>query len=52
MDALTKAREVWLLLLQAEQLITNDPDYHPSIINNIGNCMTQVEYLKQELGDE
>ena len=52
MDALTKAREVWLLLLQAEQLVINDPSYHPSIINNIGSCMTQVEYLKLELGDE
>jgi hypothetical protein len=52
MDTLDKAREVWLLLLQAEQLVINDPHFHPSIINNIGNCMTQVECLKQELGDE
>ena len=52
MDALDKAREVWLLLFQAEQLVINDPNYHPSILDNIDNCMTQVEYLKQELGDE
>jgi len=51
MDALTKAREVWLLLLQAEQLIINDPNYY-AVIDNIDNCMTQVEHLKQELGDE
>jgi hypothetical protein len=46
MDRYAKASEVWFLLHQAEQLIINDPDYHPNIIQSLNNCMDIVEILQ------
>jgi hypothetical protein len=44
-----KATEVWYLLNQVEQLIINDPAYHPSVLRSISNCMDIVETLQHDI---
>jgi hypothetical protein len=49
MDRHAKASEVWFLLNKAEQLVINDPDYHPNVHRDINNCMDIVETLQHKL---
>lgn len=49
MDPYTKATEVWFLLHKAEQLIINDSNYHPKVIQSLNNCMDIVETLQHDL---
>ena len=49
MDRYSKACEVWLLLHKAEQLVINDKDYHPNVMQNLMNCMDIVETLQNKL---
>jgi hypothetical protein len=49
LDRYAKASEAWLLLHQVEQLIINDPDYHPSVLRNISNCMDAIETLQHSI---
>jgi hypothetical protein len=49
MDRYSKASEVWFLLHKAEQLIINDPDYHPSVCQSINNCLDIVETLQHDI---
>jgi hypothetical protein len=44
-----KAIEVWYLLNKIEQLIINDKDYHPTVIQSVSNCMTIVETLQTQI---
>jgi hypothetical protein len=49
MDRHEKATEVWFLLHKVEQLIINDPDYHPSVIQSVNNSMDIVEHLQHTI---
>jgi len=49
MDRHSKASEVWHLLFQVEQLVINDPDYHPSVLTTVANCMDIVETLQHDI---
>ena len=49
MDRYDKATKVWSLLHQIQQLVVNDKDYHPSLAQDICNCMTRVEMLQFDL---
>lgn len=46
MDRYSKVIEVWFLLHSAEQLVINDKDYHPSVLQMLNNCMDIVEILQ------
>lgn len=49
MDRYSKACEVWLLLHKAEQLVINDKDYHPNVVQMLCNCMDIVETLQNTI---
>lgn len=49
LDPYDKATEVWFLLHKVEQLIINDKDYHPSVIQSVNNCMDIVETLQHNI---
>jgi hypothetical protein len=49
MDRHSKAIDVWLLLHSAEQLVINDKDYHPNVVQMLNNCMDIVETLQQDI---
>jgi len=44
-----KATEVWFLLHKAEQLVINDKDYHPNVLQMLNNCMDIVETLQHDI---
>lgn len=44
--AYDKASEAWLLLNKVEQLLINDKDYHPSVMQMLANTMTLVEQVQ------
>ena len=49
LDRYDKAAEVWYLLHTIEQLIINDKDYHPNVINSINDCLDIVETLQRSI---
>jgi hypothetical protein len=49
MDSYSKASEVWFLLHKAEQLVINDPNYHPNVLRDLNNCMDIIETLQHQL---
>ena len=49
MDRYSKAIDVWFLLHSAEQLVINDPDYHPNVVQMLHNCMDIVETLQHNI---
>jgi hypothetical protein len=49
MDRHSKASDVWLLLHSAEQLVINDKDYHPNVVQMLNNCMDIVETLQHDI---
>ena len=49
MDRYSKALEIWHLLHSAEQLVINDKDYHPNVVQMLNNCMDIVETLQHDL---
>jgi len=49
MDRYSKASEVWFLLHKAEQLVINDKDYHPNVLQMLNNCMDIVETLQHDI---
>ena len=49
MDRHSKAIDVWLLLHSAEQLVINDKDYHPNVVQMLNNCMDIVETLQHHI---
>jgi hypothetical protein len=44
-----KTCEVWHLLHTAEQLIINDKNFHPNVLQNLNNCLDIVEFLQSKL---
>lgn len=52
MDRISKAQEIWYHLHQAEQLLVNDPDYHPSLHKAIQRNMLFVERVQDGFQDE
>jgi len=49
MDRYSKALEVWDLLHKAEQLVINDKDYHPNVVQMLNNCMDIAETLEHTI---
>jgi hypothetical protein len=45
----SKAIDIWYLLHSAEQLVINDPDYHPNVVQMLTNCMDIVETLQHDI---
>ena len=45
----SKVIDVWHLLHSAEQLVINDPDYHPEVLRMLNNCMDLVETLQHDI---
>jgi hypothetical protein len=52
MDRISKAQEIWYHLHQAEQLTSNDTDYHPSLHEAIQRNMLFVELVQDGFQDE
>jgi hypothetical protein len=49
MDRYSKSLDVWHLLHSAEQLVINDKDYHPNVVQMLNKCMDIVETLLHDL---
>jgi len=49
MGPYSKALEVWHLLHKAEQLVINDKNYHPNLVQMLNNCMDIVETLQDTI---
>lgn len=44
-----KTCKVWHLLHTAEQLIINDENFHPNVVQSLNNCLDIVETLQNKL---